>query len=85
MVGTLVGVKVEAFGTFGLIRWKRHILAPPVSRAALIINMPAELCIKAKSLVKVTVQPASQNTPMLRRLLATVGMMRHETCVCSWW
>lgn len=32
--------------------------------------------MKVLSLLKVTVHPASQNTPMLRRLLANVGMMK---------
>ena len=47
MAGTLVGVEVEAFAAFGLIRSRRHILGPSVSRVAWMISMPAELCIKA--------------------------------------
>ena len=72
----MVGVEVEMFAAGGFMRSKRHILGPSVSRIACMINLPAELWIKAQSWWKVTVQPASQNTLMLRRLLATVGMTR---------
>jgi hypothetical protein len=43
-----------------------------------MILMPAELVTVTSSLVKTTVHPASQNTPMLRRLFANVGMMVPE-------
>ena len=76
MVGMLVGIERVAFAAIALMRLKRHILAPFVLRKPCKINVPAELNIETLSLVKVAVQPASQNTPMLRRLLANVGMMR---------
>lgn len=44
---TLGGVEVDALAACGLMRSRRHILGPSVSRGARMINMPAELYIKA--------------------------------------
>ncbi len=53
----------------------RHILAPVVSRKPVRITIPALFVTVAVCLVKVTLQSASQNTPILRRLLTKEGMM----------
>ena len=53
----------------------RHILAPVGSRKPVRITVPALLVTVALCLVKVTLQSASQKTPMLRRLLTNEGMM----------
>ena len=76
MVGTLMGIELVTFAATALMRLNLHILAPSVSRKPCNINVPVELYTDTSSLVKVTEQPASQNTPMLRRLFANVGMMR---------
>ena len=52
-----------------------HILAPVVLRKPVRMTIPALLVTVTLCLVKVTVQSASQNTPMLRRLLTKDGMM----------
>ena len=67
-----------ALAAVALVRLKRHMRAPLVSRHPCMILLPAELLTVTASLVKTTVHPASQNTPMLRRLLANVGMMVPE-------
>ena len=52
-----------------------HILAPVVLRKPVIMTFPVLLVTVTVCLVKVTVQSASQNTPVLRRLLTKAGMM----------
>lgn len=76
MLVILLGIELVACAAIELMRLNLHILAPSVSRKPCIINVPVELYTETLCLVKVTEQPASQNTPMLRRLLANVGMMR---------
>ncbi len=53
----------------------RHILAPVVSQKTVRMTIPALLVTVAVCLVKVTLQSASQNTPILRRLLTNEGMI----------
>ncbi len=53
----------------------RHILAPVVSLKPVRMTIPALLVTVAACLVKVTLQSASQNTPILRRLLTNEGMI----------
>ena len=53
----------------------RHILAPVVLQKPVRMNIPALLVTVAVCLVKVTLQSALQNTPILRRLLTKEGMM----------
>ena len=53
----------------------RHILAPVVLRKPVRMTFPSLLVTVTVCLVKVTLQSASQNTPMLRRLLTKAGMM----------
>ena len=53
----------------------RHILAPVGSRKPVRMTVPALLVTVALCLVKVTLQSASQNTPILRRLLTNEGMI----------
>ena len=53
----------------------RHILAPVVSRKPVRMTIPALLVTVAACLVKVTLQSALQNTPILRRLLTNEGMI----------
>lgn len=44
VVGTLLGIEMAAFADAdGLMRSKRHIRAPSVSRMPCMINLPAEL------------------------------------------
>jgi hypothetical protein len=62
-------------GCQGGCRLNRHILAPVASRKPVSITIPALLVTVTLCLVKVTVQSASQNTPMLRRLFTKDGMM----------
>ena len=53
----------------------RHFLEPIVLQKPVRMTIPALLVTVTVCLVKVTVQSALQNTPMLRRLLAKDGMM----------
>ncbi len=53
----------------------RHILVPVVSQKPVRMTIPALLVTVAVCLVKVTLQSASQNTPILRRLLTNEGMI----------
>ena len=54
---------------------KHHILEPVVLRKPVRMTFPALLVTVTVCLVKVTMQSALQNTPMLRRLLTKDGMM----------
>ena len=62
-------------GCHGGWRLNRHTLAPVVSRKPVRMTIPALLVTVAECLVKVTLQSALQNTPILRRLFTTEGMM----------
>ena len=53
----------------------RQILAPVVSQKPVRMTIPALLVTVTLCLVKVTMQSALQNTPMLRRLLTKDGIM----------
>ncbi len=62
-------------GCHGGCRLNRHILAPVVSRKPVRRTIPSLLVTVTVCLVKVTLQSASQNNPMLRRLLTKDGIM----------
>ena len=62
-------------GCHGGWRLNRHILAPVVLRKPVRMTIPSLLVTVAVCLVKVTLQTASQNTPILRRLLTKEGSM----------
>ena len=53
---------------------KRHMRAPATSRKSWRMAVTALLSTETPELVKTTLQPASQNLPMLMRLLTNVGM-----------
>ena len=57
------------------IKVNHHILAPVVSRVPLRTLLPILSHTVIVVLVKVTVQPSSQNLPMLTRLFVNVGIM----------
>ena len=70
-----VGGTMAALLAMACVREKLHILGPPVSRSLRMMGVPSELLIVASNFVNVMEQLASQNTPILRRLLANDGIM----------
>jgi hypothetical protein len=58
-----------------VVSGNRHILGPSISRRPHMMGVPSESLIVTSDFVKVTEQSASQNTPILRRLLANDGMI----------
>lgn len=75
-VAGTVGETTEALLAVAVVvSGKRHILGPPASRRPCMMGVPSALLIVTSDFVNVTEQSASQNTPILRRLLANDGMM----------
>ena len=75
MLGRIGGVVVLALLAMAVVKLIHHILVPLDSWMPHSMILPWESYTVTSVLVKVTVQLASQKTPMLRRLLTKLGMI----------